>query len=48
MVVAMPILVATKAAAAHSENGNSVVRFLGPPRGRSRPTWPSRFTDGRW
>ena len=47
MVVAMPILVATKVAAAHSENGNSVVRFLGPPRGRSRQTWPSRFTDRR-
>ena len=48
MVVAMPILVATKVAAAHSENGNSVVRFLSPPRGRPRRTWPSGFTDRRW
>jgi hypothetical protein len=48
MVVAMPILVATKVAAAHSENGNSVVRFLSPPRGRPRGTWPSRFTGHRW
>lgn len=47
MVVAMPILVATKVAAAHSENGNSVVRFLSPPRSRPRRTWPSRFTDRR-
>jgi predicted PurR-regulated permease PerM len=48
MVVAMPILVATKVAAAHSENGNSVVRFLSPPRGHPRRTWPSTLTDRRW
>jgi predicted PurR-regulated permease PerM len=48
MVVAMPVLVATKVAAAHSENGSSVVRFLSPRRGRPRRTWPSRFNARRW
>ena len=46
MVVALPILVATKVAAAHNNNGGAVVRFLSPPRGRE-PTWPARLTRHR-
>ena len=48
MVVALPILVASKVAAAHSHDGDAVVRFLSPPRGRPEPTWPARFTRRRW
>jgi len=44
VVVALPILVATKVAAAHNDNGGAVVRFLSPPRGRPERTWPGRFT----
>jgi len=44
VVVALPILLATKVAAAHSNNGGAVVRFLSPPRGRPERTWPGRFT----
>jgi predicted PurR-regulated permease PerM len=44
VVVALPILVATKVAAAHSNNGGAVVRFLSPPRGRPQRIWPWRFT----
>jgi len=47
MVVALPILLATKVAAAHSNNGGAVVRFLSPPRGRREPTWPARLTQPR-
>jgi predicted PurR-regulated permease PerM len=47
VVVALPILVATKVAAAHSNNGGAVVRFLSPPRGRPERTWPWRFTPRR-
>jgi predicted PurR-regulated permease PerM len=43
MVVALPLLVATKVAASQSQNG-AVVRFLSPPRGRPARTWPSRLT----
>jgi predicted PurR-regulated permease PerM len=41
MVVAMPVLVATKVAASHSDNGGAVVRFLSPPRSRPERTWPA-------
>jgi predicted PurR-regulated permease PerM len=44
MVVALPLLVATKVAAAHSSNGGAVVRFLSPPRARPEHSWPARFT----
>ena len=47
MVVALPLLVATKVAASHSHNGAAVVRFLSPPRGRPRRAWPEPFTRGR-
>ena len=47
MVVAMPVLVATKVAAARSQKGGPVVRFLSPPRGRPRQGLSSRFTR-RW
>ena len=47
VVVALPILVATKVAAAHSNNGSVVVRFLSPPRGWPERTWPRRFTRRR-
>jgi predicted PurR-regulated permease PerM len=43
MVVALPLLVATKAAASHSDNGGAVVRFLSPPRGR-----PGRLIRRCW
>jgi len=48
MVIALPFLVATKVAASRSQNGVAVVRFLSPPRGRPRRTWPSRFSRRRW
>ncbi|MBV9317722.1 MAG: AI-2E family transporter, partial [Gammaproteobacteria bacterium] len=49
MVVALPVLVATKVAGSRSQNGAIIVRFLSPPRGRSRPRgWPSRFTRDPW
>jgi predicted PurR-regulated permease PerM len=48
MVVALPVLVATKVAASRSQNGGAVVRFLSPPRGRPLRTWPSRFSRRRW
>jgi predicted PurR-regulated permease PerM len=49
MVVALPILVATKVAGSRSQNGATIVRFLSPPRGRSRPRgWSSRFTRDPW
>ncbi|HEX8782968.1 MAG TPA: AI-2E family transporter, partial [Steroidobacteraceae bacterium] len=44
VVVALPILVAMKVAAAHSNNGGAVVRFLSPPRGPVEGTWRGRFT----
>jgi predicted PurR-regulated permease PerM len=44
MVVALPLLVATKVAASHNSNGGAVVRFLSPSCGRPVRTWPSRFT----
>jgi predicted PurR-regulated permease PerM len=44
MVVALPVLVATKVAASHSHNGEAVVRFLSPSRGRPRRAWPRRFS----
>jgi predicted PurR-regulated permease PerM len=47
MVVALPLLVATKVAASHNHNGDAVVRFLDPPRGRPRRAWPERFTRDR-
>ena len=47
MVVALPVLVATKVAASHSHNGEAVVRFLSPPRGRPRRAWPQRFGRDR-
>ena len=47
MVVALPLLVATKVAASHSPNGDAVVRFLSPPRGRPRPAWTRRFGAAR-
>ena len=43
MVVALPLLVATKVAASHSPNGDAVVRFLSPPRGRPKRAWARRF-----
>ena len=43
MVVALPLLVATKVAASHSDNGDAVVRFLSPPRGRPRRAWARQF-----
>ena len=48
MVVALPLLVATKVAAARTHNGAAVVRFLSPPRVRSRGAWYSRFSGDRW
>jgi predicted PurR-regulated permease PerM len=48
MVVALPLLVATKVAAARTHNGAKVVRFLSPPRARSRGGWYSRFSGDRW
>ena len=49
MVVALPFLVATKVAAARSQNGAAVVRFLSPPRGRPRRQGlSSGFTLRRW
>ena len=48
MVVALPLLVATKVAAARTHNGAGVVRFLSPPRARSRGGWYSRFSGDRW
>ena len=47
MVVALPLLVATKVAASHSPNGDAVVRFLSPPRGRPRRAWTRRFGAAR-
>ena len=47
VVVALPILVATKVAAAHSHNGGAVVRFLSPPRGPPERTWRGRLTPRR-
>jgi predicted PurR-regulated permease PerM len=47
MVVALPLLVATKVAASHSDHGGAVVRFLSPPRGRAERTWPSQFIRRR-
>jgi len=44
MVVALPVLVATKVAAARSQNGAAVVRFLSPAGGRAQQTWSSRFS----
>jgi len=44
MVVALPVLVATKVAAARSPNGAAVVRFLSPAGGRAQQTWSSRFS----
>jgi len=48
MVVALPLLVATKVAASRTQHGAPVVRFLSPARGRPRRTWSSRFTRDRW
>ena len=48
MVVALPLLVATKVAAARTPNGAGVVRFLSPPRVRARRPWYSRFSGDRW
>jgi predicted PurR-regulated permease PerM len=47
MVVALPLLVATKVAAARTHNGAAVVRFLSPPRVRSRGAWYSRLGGDR-
>jgi predicted PurR-regulated permease PerM len=47
MVVALPLLVATKVAASHSDNGGALVRFLSPPRGRPESTWPARLIQPR-
>jgi len=47
MVVALPLLVATKVAASHSHNGDAVVRFLSPPRARPGRAWPERFVRDR-
>ncbi len=47
MVVALPFLVATKVAAARSQNGAAVVRFLSPARDRPRQIWSSRLTPRR-
>jgi predicted PurR-regulated permease PerM len=44
MVVALPILVATKVAASRSQNGAAVVRVLSPSGGRTQQTWSSRFS----
>jgi AI-2E family transporter len=40
VIFALPVLVAVKVAAAHSENGNLLARFLGPVR-RTRDEQPS-------
>ena len=47
MIVALPLLVATKVAAAHSDNGDAIVRFLSPPRGRLERAWAVRFIGRR-
>jgi len=47
MIVALPLLVATKVAAAHSDNGDAIVRFLSPPRGRLERAWAARFIGRR-
>ncbi len=47
MVVALPFLVATKVAAARSQNGVAVVRFLSPARDRPRQNWSSRLAPRR-
>jgi predicted PurR-regulated permease PerM len=47
MVVALPLLVATKVAASHSHNGDAVVRFLSPPRSRPRRAWARQFEAPR-
>lgn len=47
MVVALPALVATKVAAARSQNGAAVVRFLSPPHARTQQGLSSRFTRRR-
>ena len=45
MVVALPFLVAIKVAAARSQGGATIVRFLGPARGKSRARdWSARFS----
>ncbi len=44
MVVALPLLVATKVAAARSRNGATIVRFLSPARARPPRNWSSKFT----
>ena len=44
MVVALPVLVATKVAASRSPNGDAVVRFLSPAGGRAQQTLSSRFS----
>ncbi len=48
MVVALPLLVAVKVAAAKSTNGGALVRFLSPPRGRPGRTWSPGFSRGHW
>jgi predicted PurR-regulated permease PerM len=48
MVVALPVLVATKVAAARTHGGAPVVRFLSPPHVRPRRVWYSRFSGDRW
>jgi predicted PurR-regulated permease PerM len=47
MVVALPLLVATKVAASHSDNGGPLVRFLSPLRGRAESAWPAQLIRPR-
>jgi predicted PurR-regulated permease PerM len=47
MVVALPVLLAIKVAAARSRSGAIIVRFLSPPRARAR-SWSSRFSGDSW
>ena len=44
VVLALPVLVATKVAAAHSARGTAVVRFLSPNR-RPQRTWEGRIAS---
>jgi predicted PurR-regulated permease PerM len=48
MVIALPLLVATKVAAAQTHGGAPIVRFLSPPRVRPRRAWYSRVSGDRW
>jgi len=48
MVVALPLLLATKVAASHSDNGGAIVRFLSPARGPPGRAWAPRFIRRRW